>query len=65
MLVIKSIRYRNKFLIPAIIPSLVAADQQNRTAERLKSIEHPVRLSRMLYRSSFGFGWREEWMRSA
>ena len=49
MLVLKGICYRNKFLIPAIIPSLVTADQQNRTAARVKSKEHPIRPSQMLY----------------
>ena len=49
MLVIKGIRYRNKFLIPAIIPTLVTADQQNRTAARVKGKEHPIRPSQMLY----------------
>ena len=53
MLVKKCIRYRNKFLIPAIIPSLVTADQQNRTAARVKSKEHPIRSTRVLYPKFF------------
>jgi len=53
MLVKKCIRYRNKFLIPAIIPSLITADQQNRTAARVKSKEHPIRSTRVLYPKFF------------
>jgi hypothetical protein len=60
MLIIKGIRYRNKFLIPAVIPSLVTADQQNRRAARVKSKEPRYGLPECCIRSSFRFGWREE-----
>ncbi len=53
MPVIKGVRYRNKFLIPTIIPSLVTADQQNRATARVKSKEHSIWSSRMLYPKFF------------
>src|SRR6266852_1149541 len=53
MPVIESIRKRNKFVIPAIISSFVTADQQNRATARVKSKEHPIRPSRMLYPKFF------------
>src|SRR6266478_1611889 len=53
MLVIKRIRHRNKFVIPTIISSLIAADQQNCAAARVKSKEHSIRSPRMLYPKFF------------
>ncbi len=53
MPVIKSICNRNKFFIPTIISTLVTADQQNRATARVKSKEHPIRPSRMLYSKFF------------
>src|SRR5580704_148447 len=53
MLVIESICNGNKFFIPAIISSLVTADQQNRTTARVKSKKYSIRPSRMLYPKFF------------
>jgi hypothetical protein len=53
MPVVQGIRYRNKFFIPAIISSLVAPDQQDRTAPRVESKEHSIGPSRMLYPKFF------------
>lgn len=48
MPVVKSIRNRNKFLIPAVISSFVTANQQNSASARVKRKEHAIRPSRML-----------------
>jgi len=53
MAVIESICNRNKFFIPTIISGLVATDQQNRATARVKSKEHPIGPSRMLYPKFF------------
>jgi len=56
MPVVQGIRYRNKFLIPAVIPSLVAPDQQDRTAPWVEGKEHSIGPSRMLYPEFFHIG---------
>jgi hypothetical protein len=53
MPVIEGICNRNKFFIPTVISRLVTADQQDRTTAGVKSKEHPIRLSRMLYSKFF------------
>src|SRR5882724_3763697 len=53
MLVVQSIRYRNKFVIPAIISGLVTPDQQDRTAPRVEGKEHSIGPSRMLHTKFF------------
>ncbi len=53
MPVVQSIRSRNKFFIPAIISSLVAPDQQDRTALRVQGKEHSIGPPRMSYPKFF------------
>src|SRR6202795_2386927 len=53
MLVVKCIRHRNKHIIPTIISSLITTDQQDRASARVKSKEHPIRPTRMLYPKLF------------
>jgi hypothetical protein len=53
MPIVEGIRYGNKFFIPAVISSLVASDQQDRTAARIEGKEHSIGPSRMLYPKFF------------
>jgi hypothetical protein len=53
MLVVKRIRHRNKDMIPTIISSLIATEQQDCASVRVKSKEHPIRFTRMLYPKLF------------
>lgn len=43
MLVIQPIRYRYELLVPAIVSSFVAADQQNRNPSRVKRVKNTQR----------------------
>src|SRR5438552_2454307 len=49
VLVVEIIGHGYVFLVPAIVPGLVATEQQDRGAPRVEGIQHPVRISAMLH----------------
>jgi hypothetical protein len=49
VLVVESVRQRHEFLVPAIVPCLVPADQQDRRSTRIERIEHAERMAAMLH----------------
>ena len=48
MLVVEPVRERNKFVIPAVLTRLVAADEQHRSATRIKRVKDSERATTML-----------------
>ena len=42
MFVVESVRHRYIDVVPAVISSLVATDQQNRTAARIEGVERSI-----------------------
>jgi hypothetical protein len=48
VLVVESVRQRHECLVPAIVPCLVPADQQDRRAPGVERVEHAVRTAAVL-----------------
>ena len=56
MLIEEPIRYRHELFIPPIVSGLVASDQEQRRAARIKREQNPVRPSGMLGDEFFHIG---------
>jgi hypothetical protein len=48
VLVVEPVRERNEFVIPAVLTRIVTADEQHRSATRIKRVHDPERATTML-----------------